>query len=52
VRSRSGASTPERGGRAKKIYSLEPEGLDALRAARREWDAMADGLESVLEPGP
>ena len=49
VRARSGESTPERGGRAKKIYALEPAGLAALRDARREWDAMAEGLEGILE---
>jgi DNA-binding PadR family transcriptional regulator len=49
VRARVGESTPERGGRAKKIYALEPSGLAALRDARREWDAMAEGLETILE---
>jgi DNA-binding PadR family transcriptional regulator len=49
VRSRPGEPTPERGGRAKKIYSLSPEGLDALRVARREWDVMAEGLDTLLE---
>lgn len=48
LRSRRGESTPERGGRAKKIYSIEPSGLTALREARREWDAMADGLDTLL----
>jgi len=46
--SRPGQGTPERGGRAKKIYSIRPEGLSALREARREWDAMAEGLDSAL----
>jgi hypothetical protein len=27
---------------------LREEGLEALRAARREWEALADGLEGVL----
>ena len=49
VRSKAGAATPERGGRAKKIYTLAPEGLAALRDARREWDAMAEGLDAMLE---
>ena len=48
VRARPGAPTPERGGRAKKVYELQPEGLAALRDARREWDAMAEGLDGVL----
>jgi PadR family transcriptional regulator len=48
VRSRVGEATPERGGRTKKVYSVEPSGLSALRDARREWDALADGLENLL----
>lgn len=52
VRSRSGEPTPERGGRAKKIYSMEPAGLEALREARREWNAMADGLDAALAGEP
>jgi PadR family transcriptional regulator PadR len=49
LKAKSGAPTPERGGRAKKIYAIEPDGLAALREARREWDAMADGLGGLLE---
>jgi len=49
VKARTGESTPVRGGRPKKIYTLEPDGLEALRDARREWDAMAEGLEQILE---
>jgi len=48
LRARPGAPTPERGGRPKKVYSIEAAGLEALREARREWDAMADGLDAVL----
>ena len=48
VRARKGEPTPARGGRAKKIYSLQPEGIAALRDARRDWDAMAEGLEGIL----
>jgi DNA-binding PadR family transcriptional regulator len=48
VRSRRGEASPERGGRAKRHYMLREEGLEALRAARREWEALADGLEGVL----
>lgn len=46
--SRPGPGSPERGGRARKIYSMRPEGLAALREARREWDAMAEGLDAAL----
>lgn len=48
LRSRPGASTPERGGRAKRLYSIEQAGIVALRDARREWNAMADGLDALL----
>jgi len=48
LRSRPGDPTPERGGRAKKIYSIQEPGLAALREARREWDAMATGLDGLL----
>lgn len=30
-------------------YEVTDEGLDALRASRRAFDALADGLQSVLE---
>lgn len=51
LRSAKGGPTPERGGRPKKRYFLEPAGLEALRDARREWDAMAEGLDGLLEDG-
>lgn len=49
LKPKAGASSPERGGRAKKIYQIAPDGLSALRDARREWDAMAEGLDALLE---
>ncbi|MEM7417596.1 MAG: PadR family transcriptional regulator [Gemmatimonadota bacterium] len=48
IKGTAGQPTPERGGRAKKVYSIQPAGLDALRSARREWDAMAAGLDGLL----
>ena len=39
-----GESTPERGGRAKKFFRVEPAGRDALRAARHSLDVMWDGV--------
>ena len=50
VRSRLGESSPTRGGRPKRYYTVEPEGLEALRRARSEWAAMTDGLSPILEP--
>jgi len=49
LNSRTGEPTPERGGRAKRYYAVRKDGLDVLRAARRDWDAMVEGLEAVLE---
>ncbi len=46
--SEPGPPSTERGGRAKKIYTVEPAGLRALRDARREWDAMVEGLDGLL----
>lgn len=50
VRSRLGESSPTRGGRPKRFYAVEAEGLEALRRAQAEWAAMSDGLKPVLEP--
>lgn len=50
VRSRLGASSPTRGGRPKRFYTVDPEGIEALRRAQAEWSAMAEGLGLILEP--
>lgn len=47
--SRIGEPTPERGGRAKRYYAVRTDGLAVLRAARRDWEAMVEGFEAVLE---
>lgn len=39
-----GQATPERGGRAKKYFSVEPSGRDALRATRRALSVMWEGV--------
>lgn len=51
LRSRTGAPSPERGGRPRKLYTVEAAGLRALRDARREWDAMVEGLDGLLGEG-
>ena len=43
-----GDPTPERGGRAKKLFRVEPAGLEALRNARRILDRMWEA--AALEP--
>jgi PadR family transcriptional regulator len=45
-----GDPTPQRGGRRRKFYALRPSGVAALRQAYRAFTAMADGLQSRLEP--
>ncbi len=39
-----GEATPERGGRAKKFFRVEPAGRDALREVRRALGVMWDGV--------
>jgi PadR family transcriptional regulator PadR len=40
-----GDPTPERGGRAKRFFSLTPAGIVALQRSRRALEAMWDGLD-------
>lgn len=42
-----GEATAERGGRAKRYYSVTPQGIASLKRARRAFESLADGL-SVL----
>lgn len=44
VASAVGAPTPERGGRAKRFFTLQPAGRDALTRARNALDSLWDGL--------
>jgi DNA-binding PadR family transcriptional regulator len=45
VTSDLGEPTPERGGRAKRFFSLTPSGIVALQRSRRALEAMWDGVE-------
>lgn len=45
VSSEIGEPTPERGGRAKRFFAIEPAGAFALTRAREAMDALWDGLE-------
>jgi PadR family transcriptional regulator PadR len=49
VSANMGASTPERGGRAKKLFKLEPEGAEALKRAREQFDVLWSGARSHPE---
>jgi PadR family transcriptional regulator, regulatory protein PadR len=49
VSSRTGEATAERGGRAKRHFRVEADGLRALRASQRALDNMSAGLRKRLE---
>lgn len=49
VRSRFGDPTPERGGRAKRYFTLTSRGAQALARAQRSYQRL---LEGVTLPGP
>jgi PadR family transcriptional regulator len=48
VRSWIGEPTPERGGRRKKFYRLEPVGAEAVTSALRVVKQLAEGIERRL----
>ena len=52
VSSREGEPTAERGGRAKRLFRLEPLGVQVLLNARSTLDRMWDGLELEPKGGP
>lgn len=47
VTSRMGPATPERGGRAKRFFQVEPEAVDLLRRARDELLSLWAGVEAL-----
>ena len=49
LRSRMGDPTPERGGRARRYFSLTPVGLRALRSTHAALARLSEGLEAALE---
>jgi PadR family transcriptional regulator PadR len=48
LRSRLADPTPERGGRAKRYYTLRPVAVEALKESRRALVALWRGLEATL----
>jgi DNA-binding PadR family transcriptional regulator len=48
LRSELGDPTPERGGKAKRIFTLESGGVEALQESLSELRRMADGLDGRL----
>ncbi len=49
VRSRMADPTAERGGRARRYFSVTPLGLAALRTTHAAFSRLTDGLEAILE---
>jgi PadR family transcriptional regulator PadR len=49
VASRLGDPTPQRGGKRKRFYSLQPAGAEVLRRSHAALARMAHGLEPGLE---
>ena len=49
VVSRLGDPTPQRGGKRKRYYSIEPEGAELLRRSHTALARMAHGLQPGLE---
>ncbi len=49
LRSRMGDPTPERGGRARRYFSVTPLGLRALKSTHAAFASLTKGLEAVLE---
>ena len=50
LRSTMGEPLPERGGRARRYFTVTAAGMRALRESRRVLLGLWDGLESKLEP--
>jgi DNA-binding PadR family transcriptional regulator len=51
VSSHLGEPSPRRGGRPKRFFSVNSEGVEALRRAQADWAAMARGLQEILGQG-
>lgn len=44
-----GDPTPERGGRAKRYFRIQPEAIQLLRRTQELWSRMSEGLDLALE---
>ena len=49
LRSRMGDPTPERGGRARRYFSVTPIGMRSLRSTHAALARLSQGLEGLLE---
>ena len=51
VTSRLGTPSPQRGGRAKRFFTVNRLGVESLRRAQEDWVAMVSGLPEILGHG-
>ena len=51
LRSRMGDPSEERGGKARRYYTVTPAGLKAIRATHEAFSSLTKGLESILGRG-
>lgn len=49
LRSRMGDPSPERGGRAKRYFTVTAAGMRAIRATHAALSSLSKGLESILD---
>lgn len=49
LKSRMGDPSEERGGKARRYYTVTPAGLKAIRATHEAFSSLTRGLESLLE---
>jgi len=50
LRSRLSDPTPVRGGKAKRIFGITPEGVEGVRATREMMDRLWEGLPEASDP--
>jgi DNA-binding PadR family transcriptional regulator len=50
LRSRMGDPTPQRGGRARRYFTITGSGLRAIRSTHASLSSLSRGLEAILEP--
>lgn len=51
VRSRMGEPTAERGGRAKRLFTVTPAGAEAVRRSHAAYRELSKGVEGLFEAG-
>jgi DNA-binding PadR family transcriptional regulator len=52
IQSRMGQPTAERGGRAKRLFTVTPAGAEAVRRSQTAYRELSKGLEGIIGAGP